>query len=333
MSLQAWNIFMELLRAGLWEQDLRLSAVPDAAGWEQVLQTARAQGVMGLLVRGVAHLEQDQRPPEAVQRMLQAWQTALERASARHDRVQAELLAELHAAGLHPLVQKGSEAARHYDFPQLRQAGDIDLFCQELAQGASGQGASLRALFPQARIASDGAAVFVRDGVTVELHPRYYDVHRAPSELPAPGSPGGEILLLTAHIFKHAVGEGVGCKQLCDLARALAALEGRYDKDGLAAVLRRAGLLRAYRLICALLAADFGLPARYCLPGPRTVDPEPLRRIVRAGGIGHTDAAHGGKLATAGAFLRRLPFALRYGAREAMCMVLELAAGNLRNRK
>ena len=334
MPDQTWNTFMELLRAGLWEQDLRLSSVPDAAGWEQLLQLGREQAVMGLLLRGIAHLPEDQHLPAELHPVVLAWEVAFAKANARYTHVHNALLEHFASEGLHPLVQKGNEAAKYYSNPSVRQAGDIDLFLPD------GEFRRAREVFPDARNASDGAAVFVRDGVTVELHPRYYDIHLSPSRLPAPGSPCGELLLLSSHIFKHAVGPGVGCKQLCDLARALAALEGRYDKRELAAALRRAGLYRWQMLLCSLLVADFGLNPACCLPGFRAKDPAQLRRIVsRCGHFGLADAGHrrsrergtfGQKAATAGAFLRRLPFSLRYGARETLATIWGLALGNLR---
>ena len=338
MPDQAWNIFLELLRAGLWEQDLQLAAVPDAAGWAQVLQLGRAQSVMGLVLRGLAHLPEAQRPPEPLWPELQAWELALDRANVRYARVHDALQAQFAGAGLHPLVLKGREAAKYYAEPSVRQAGDIDLYLPEA------EFAQARGMAPDARTASDGAAVFVRDGVTVELHPRYYDLHLPASALPAPGTPCGELLLLSAHIFKHATGPGVGCKQLCDLARALTALDGRYDRQELAAALRRAGLLRWHALLCALLVADLGLaPSCADLPGApswRSRDLDALRRIVRAGGsFGLADAAHRRsrkrsalvkKTATAGAFLRRLPFSLRFNARETFATMWELTLGNLR---
>lgn len=338
MPDQAWNIFLELLRAGLWEQDLQLAAVPDAAGWEQVLRLGRAQSVMGLVLRGLAHLPEGQRPPEPLWPELQAWELALDRANVRYARVHEALQAQFAGAGLHPLVLKGREAAKYYAEPSVRQAGDIDLYLPEA------EFAQARGMAPDARTASDGAAVFVRDGVTVELHPRYYDLHLPASALPAPGTPCGELLLLSAHIFKHATGPGVGCKQLCDLARALTALDGRYDRQELADALRRAGLLRWHALLCALLVADLGLaPSCAALPGAPSCKPrdlDALRRIVRSGGsFGLADAAHRRsrkrsalvkKTATAGAFLRRLPFSLRFNARETFATMWELTMGNLR---
>ena len=330
MQNGGWDTFLELLRAGLWEQDLRLPEAPDTAGWRQLMQLARSQSVMGLFLRGLARLPDDQQAPEAVQQDLLRWRTALERTHERHSRVQALLLEELAAAGVHPVVQKGSEVAKYYACPPMRQAGDIDLYCPEFDRA--------RSLAPQARLASDGAAVFTRDGVLVELHPHYYDVHLDPSRLPAPGTPCGELLLLSSHIFKHAIGAGVGYKQLCDLTLALTRLEGRYDKSELETALRDAGLLRWHQLLCSLLVEDLGLDPACCLEGFRPGHPESLRRIVRkAGSFGknqrkqeHKKPAWQRKAAIAGTFLRRLPFSLRFGAREALATMGELARGNLK---
>ena len=332
MQSGAWSNFLKLMRAGLWEQDLRLSDVPDRAGWAQLMQFARSQSVMGLFLRGLAHLPADQQPPEDIQQDLLRWHTALERTFERHARVQASLLDELSAAGVHPVIQKGSEAAKYYPLPAMRQVGDIDLYCPEFELA--------RKLVPEARIASDGAAVFKRDGVTAELHPRYYDVHLPASQLPPPGTPCGELLLLSAHIFKHAIGAGVGYKQLCDLTVALTRLDGRYDKTELEAALRRTGLLRWHQLLCSLLMEDLGLDPAHCLDGFTLRNPDALRRIVReCGSFGknhrqqeRNKSALQRKAAIAGSFLRRLPFSLRYGSREAFSTLWELAWGNLKNR-
>lgn len=329
MENGAWNAFLALLRAGLWEQELRLPAMPDEAGWEQLMRMARSQSVMGLFLRGLTHLPADQLPSESVRQDLLRWRTALERTFERHGRVQARLLEELPAAGVHPVVQKGSEAAKYYAFPDMRQVGDIDLYCPEFDRA--------RALVPEARIASDGAAVFEREGVTVELHPHYHDVHLPAAQLPVPGSPCGELLLLSAHAFKHAIGAGVGYKQLCDLTLALTRLDGRYDKAELKLALQRAGLLRWQRLLCSLLVEDLGLDPACCLDGFLPCNPDALRRIIReTGSFGknqrqqeHKKSPLQRKAAIAGSFLRRLPFSLRFGARETLSNIRDLVWGNL----
>jgi hypothetical protein len=59
------------------------------------------------------------------------------------------------------------------------------------------------------------------------------------------------------------------------------------------------------------------------------VDPERLRRIVRSSG--HFAHHAPTKAATAGAFLRRLPFSLSYCPRETFATVWELVIGNLKS--
>lgn len=334
MTENTWDIFLKLLHSGLWNHDLSLPDVASSPGWEPVLELGREQAVMGLLLRGIAQLPEDQRPSGSLLPVLQAWEQAFARANARYARVQGALLKRLSEAGLHPVVQKGTEAAKYYSDPSIRQVGDIDLYLP------GDEFRRARALFPDARRASDGAVVFALDGVTVELHPRYYDIHLPASKLPAVGSPCGEVLLLSSHIFKHAMGPGIGCKQLCDLAVAMTRLECRYDKQELALALKAAGLLRWHTLLCSLLVADLGLDPSCCLPDFEPVDPERLRRIVRASGnFGMADEGRrrsrkwstlGKKAATAVAFLRRLPFSLRYGSRETLATIWGLAAGNFR---
>ena len=337
------DIFFAVLRAGLWEQDLRLEAAPSPEDWQALLQIARSQAVLGLFFRGMSHLGSEQLPPPEARLPLLAEVDRLERRAAALVRMQEELLAHLAEAGLRPLVQKGTEAAKYYARPLLRESGDIDLFipeedfpraCEIITETAGLQG-GLQA-------APDGSCVCTVRGVTVELHRRYFDLHVAAGRLPEVPSVVAELVMLSAHILKHAIGEGVGCKQLCDLARALARTDGAYDKAALRGALRRCGLLRWHRLLCSLLVADLGLDPAYCLPDFVPTDPAPLRRIVLRGGVfGFADPARAAalrrgpaarKLHAAGAFLRRLPLSLRIAPREALATVAELTRGNLRRR-
>ena len=338
MLMTTPDIFFAVLRAGLWEQDLRLDAAPGADGWQEVLQTARDQAVLGLVYRGMAHLPAEQLPPAPVRMRLLSDVDRIARRVQALGAVERDLLERLRAAGLHPTVQKGSEAGKYYAHPELRESGDIDLCfpARELPlarETVTAAGAS------SVHAASDASVVCRYRDVTVELHPRYFDLHVGEERLPEVPSVVAELVMLSAHILKHAIGEGVGCKQLCDMARALDGAEGRYDKAALRAALRRCGLLRWHRLLCSLLVTDLGLDPARCLPDFVPVDPAPLRRIVlRGGAFGYADPARrqavsrgpaARKAHAAGAFLRRLPFSLRIAPRETIATLAELIRGNL----
>ena len=334
MDNRMWDTFLTLLRAGLWEKDVQLAQKPDENEWERLLQGAREQAVTGLLLRAVAHLDEAQTPPAPVRMRLVAEADLLDRKGSRAAAAEHAVLSLYRDAGLHPVVQKGSRSARHYAFPALRVSGDVDLFFPE------SEFQKAVSLAPSARKAPDGSYVFKEEGVTVELHPRYYDLHCDTAQLPAPATVCGELLLLSAHILKHVLGAGVGLKQLCDMARALDACEGDYDKRELAAALETAGLMRWHTLLCSLLVADLGLDPSRCLDGFSPVNPEPLRRIVREGGnFGqatekrqkalHSGSAFARKASTAFTFLKRLPFSLRIAPRETRATIRELIRGNL----
>ena len=332
------DIFFAVLRAGLWEQDLRLDAAPGADGWQEVLQTARDQAVLGLVYRGMAHLPAEQLPPAPVRMRLLSDVDRIARRVQALGAVERDLLERLRAAGLHPTVQKGSEAGKYYAHPELRESGDIDL-CFPAGELPLARETVTAAGAASVHAASDGSVVCRYRDVTVELHPRYFDLHVGEDRLPEVPSVVAELVMLSAHILKHAIGEGVGCKQLCDMARALDGAEGRYDKAALRVALRRCGLLRWHRLLCSLLVTDLGLDPARCLPDFVPVDPAPLRRIVlRGGAFGYADPARrqavsrgpaARKAHAAGAFLRRLPFSLRIAPRETIATLAELIRGNL----
>ena len=338
MLMTTPDIFFAVLRAGLWEQDLRLDAAPGADGWQEVLQTARDQAVLGLVYRGMAHLPAEQLPPAPVRMRLLSDVDRIARRVQALGAVERDLLERLRAAGLHPTVQKGSEAGKYYAHPELRESGDIDL-CFPAGELPLARETLTAAGAASVHAASDGSVVCRWRDVTVELHPRYFDLHVGEDRLPEVPSVVAELVMLSAHILKHAIGEGVGCKQLCDMARALDGAEGRYDKETLRAALLRCGLLRWHRLLCSLLVTDLGLDPARCLPDFVPVDPAPLRRIVlRGGAFGYADPARrqavsrgpaARKAHAAGAFLRRLPFSLRIAPRETLATLAELIRGNL----
>lgn len=338
MLMTTPDIFFAVLRAGLWEQDLRLDAAPGADGWQEVLQTARDQAVLGLVYRGMAHLPAEQLPPAPLRMRLLSDVDRIARRVQALGAVERDLLERLRAAGLHPTVQKGSEAGKYYAHPELRESGDIDL-CFPAGELLLARETVTAAGAASVHAASDGSVVCRYRDVTVELHPRYFDLHVGEDRLPEVPSVVAELVMLSAHILKHAIGEGVGCKQLCDMARALDGAEGRYDKAALRAALRRCGLLRWHRLLCSLLVTDLSLDPARCLPDFVPVDPAPLRRIVlRGGAFGYADPARrqavsrglaARKAHAAGAFLRRLPFSLRIAPRETLATLAELIRGNL----
>lgn len=326
-----WGTYLALLRAGLWGKDALLPEIPDAAGWEELLVLAGEQAVQGLLLGGIARLEEALLPPAPLRMKLMTQVDEIARTNTRMAGVEARLLDRFAAANLEVLVMKGSRLARLYPHPEWRSCGDIDLYVKDFSKALS--------LFPNARLNPDGSALAAVEGVTVDLHGRYFDIHVKEDRLPVVPSPVAELLMTGAHILKHAIGPGVGLKQLCDMALLLDRYWGLYEARELEEAVQRAGLSRWWALLCSVLTEKLGLDPVKCGPSFRPVNPEPLMRIVRQGGNfgqkrGRRELAlqRGGwvrKTSTALSFVARLPFSLRYAPKETSSTIAELVKGNL----
>lgn len=343
--------FFALLRSGLYERPLSdeeqtVVSMLQPADWPSLVQLARQQTVTGLLYRAINHLPQGTALPGDIVLDLMAYAGGLERENRRKTAVMEALLADYTLAGLHPVVLKGATVAAYYVHPELRYSGDIDLYfppeevdraCQ-LTEGCTK--------------ASDGTIHFRRDGVDIDLHDRYFDLHCAAGKLPAVGTPEATVLMLSAHILKHAVGAGIGIRQLCDLAMAWQALrrpsaeaDSGIKPAAMQEVFRRTGTLRWNRLLFSFLEDYLGLTDSPL--ADQRVCSDPLLKIVLEGGnFGHFAAARTAALQagasgeragtrrrkrnTLSRFLHRLPFSLRYAPRETFATMWTLVRGNLK---
>ena len=319
------ELFFTLLRAGL--NGTPLASFPKLEGrqWAAILDQARKQTVVGLLYQGISQLPEGYPVPHNLLFVLIAEIGQLEKESRKVQQTAAALTAEFEAQGLHPLVMKGPAVAAFYDQPLLRECGDIDLYFppEEFDKAVSMAG--------DVTPAPDGSVHYKREGIDIDQHRLYFDCHSR--KLPTVPSPEATLLMLSAHILKHCMGVGIGLRQLCDLAMAYKRLS--VPPEDLRRCFRDAGLERWNRLLFSFLHQYLGAEPLYdTLPSP-----EPLLKIVLEGGnFGHHSQAREAslyksplrrKLGTAGLFLRRIPFSLRYAKKELVPMLGELLRGNL----
>ena len=298
----------------------------DGPGWEEMLDMAREQTVTGLVFQGVSRLPSIVKVPDQVLFRLMMEADRIKRRSTQVQAAARQLVTQYREAGLHPVLLKGPSIAALYPEPLLRESGDIDFYFppEEFEAAARMTGD---------RPAPDGSVHGTQDGIDIDLHRHYFDLHVRAERLPEVTSPEAVLLMLSAHIRKHCMGAGIGLRQLCDMAVAYRALD--FDKDRLEQVYRQTGTLRWNRLLSAFLNRWLGADA----PFGGGTDPAPLLRIVHAGGnFGHHATSRKEalqhnpfrrKLDTSIRFLRRLPFSLRYAPQEFLPTVGDLFRGNL----
>lgn len=358
VTVQEREALLALLRAGLWERKTEEVFFPlQGKSWENVYRLARQQTVTGLAFAGLQHLPDHLLPPQGLLLRWAAETDAIERKNRKMNVALEGLYTFFRAAGLNPILQKGQGTARFYSCPLLRECGDIDLYFNN---SRAWDAALVKLQIRNIRIKeqADGGIYYRWQETDVEHHRQLFDlynpflqgfVNRLESQknyrlitlsaasktaITVP-SPFLELLLLNLHILKHALGRGIGLRQLCDMARACYRLYGEADAREMQAVCQRLGLAKWCPLLHAFLVNCLGLP-KECLPYPEIASTvQPLSDIVwRGGNFGQYDAglksnAEGWerKRQTARSFMRNVRFAFRYAPKEAFWFFIQLLKG------
>ncbi|MDO4758037.1 MAG: nucleotidyltransferase family protein [Rikenellaceae bacterium] len=358
-----YRALFHLLKAGLWEQRIESEQLfpLTASEWQSVFLLAQQQTVLGITYRGLDYIPEQYFPP---QELIMRWVAEIGRIEERNydsNHSLVELLKLFGKEGLQPILQKGQGVATFYDRPLLRTCGDIDLWfptheeADRAAELVKLHGGSVHK-------APDGSRCYMWRGIEVEHHPDLVDLQAPMAKrkaqrmvaemtpimvtLPehpetAIATPSAEVnlLLLNTHILKHAIGWGVGLRQMCDMARAYYSLHERVDGELIRSLYAKSGLRRWSRLLHAFLVDYLGLEVDY-LPyrESQPTSAEPLLEVVmRGGNFGHfaadrmanVDRIWQRKWHTATSFVKNCSFSLRCAPKEAMWRVWQLALGQI----
>ncbi len=344
------ELFLELLRAGLWEDYSNLSKdafrrLP-AEDWTTIYGTAREQTVCALVFKGVCALPDDCLPPEHILMQWAAEVEIIERNYGKMLAAQESLLEFFRSEGLEPVVMKGLSAAGFYASPSLREFGDIDLYFPSRDSSSDAFEVAVNCLRNHGikyEYDSEGAVSYLWEGILVEQHPKFLDIsnpfrHRMLKKLEegyGVDSPIMTLLLLNTHILKHALGKGIGFRQLCDMARAMHILKGKYDEGEYMEACRALGIARWTEMLNSFLSNWLIMNGEKCRKSDKL-----LYVILKSGNFGRL--LHGAKtgemseterkVSTASAFVRNAGFGLRTAPMEYIGLMTELALGQLKSR-
>ncbi len=276
------DAFFALVRAGLWERDVRLSEFKHIE-ISEISRLAQEQAVIGLVAAGLEHVE-DVKLPQADVLQFVGKTLQLEQRNRAMNGFVANLIDKMRAAGIYAVLVKGQGAAQCYERPLWRSCGDVDLFLSDDYYNRAKE-----LLVP---IASEFEKEHDREkhlgmtinGWVVELHGHLYSglSSRIDSELDRIHHDtffGGEVrswnnngvpvFLLKAendvfyiftHILQHFYKEGVGLRQVCDWCRALWSYRNMIDLQLLEARIKRARLMDAWKAFGAYAVYYLGMP-------------------------------------------------------------------------
>ncbi len=352
-----------MLRSGLWGKEIEDASLFPLSGevWNRVFELAKKQTVTGVTYCALQRMPDELLPPKPLLLRWVAEVDVIEQSNRQMNDALAELTGLFANRQLQAVVQKGQGVASFYEAPLLRECGDIDLYFpvkgqrEEALQVLKGRGVS-----PQLR--PDGSFEFQWKDIEVEIHSQLLDIQNpfkqkyvnaliekygfeevplaaAPSVRITVATPVLMLLLLNVHIMKHALGWGIGLRQLCDTARACQELHGRISSDEMHDICQRMGIGRWTRLLHSFMTDYLGLRPDMLPYATETVRCDALLDIVWQGGnFGQyaegrqTDRAWKRKLHTSMAFCEHGFFSLRYMPQEAFWHFASLVKGQF-NRK
>ena len=273
--------FFDLLRAGLWEKEVRLAPYGEIDS--AVLDLAEEQSVVGLLAVGIEHVV-DGKPQKKDVLQFIGRTVQLEQKNWSMNDFIGVLVEKMREAGIETLLVKGQGVAQCYERPLWRTCGDVDLFLDdENYERAKAFLKPLAASMEEEYEREKHLGMTIGSWV-VELHGRLYSglsgrVERELDDVYRETFKNGnvrcwkngetEVMLLAVendvfyvftHILQHFYKGGIGLRQICDWCRLLWTYHETIDVAKLEGRLRRAGLMTAWKAFAAFAVEYLGLP-------------------------------------------------------------------------
>ena len=279
------EVFFSLLRNAFWGTPVE---IPEGfADWGKVARTAKIQSALGVV--GDIMLSESCSAYAISQELRTRIKSFIMANIMTHGKLNSVLVnvvSQLSAAGIRPVLLKGQGLAQYYPKPELRQCGDIDLYV-----GLERYADSYDVVKPLATQIDDRKALevgkhydFFVGKVAVEMH-RYSDryptsrLDRIYQEVSLRGlnenlvplvfssqevyTPSDEYnaFYIFSHLFHHFLINGLGARQLCDWMLFLRSRSSHIDMQSLKTTLERLDMLKPWQAFGCVLVKYFGMPA------------------------------------------------------------------------
>lgn len=292
--------FLELVRAGLWEKETRLSQF-GRVDYNVVMRLAEEQTVVGLVAAGIDRLKESQEDGNAIpleiklQLIGQALQ--IEQRNLAMNRFICELVEKMCEKGIYTLLVKGQGIAQCYEKPLRRSSGDVDLLLSE-----DNYQKAKEYLVPLCSFQKEEGRYSKHLGLNIpdslgnqsgidQTEPWYVELHgtlrtglatRIDELVDAVQrdvffggnvrswqndettvflpAPGNDAIFVFTHFLKHFYREDMTIRQVCDWARLLWTYRDKIDVRLLEKRLRGAGLMSEWKAFGALAVEYLGMP-------------------------------------------------------------------------
>lgn len=309
-----FEMFFALVRAGLWEQRVRLAPF-QPVDFYALYELADEQSVVGLIAAGLEHVEDMKITKPMVLSFLKKVFSLEGRNQSMNEFIE-KTVQMIREKGVKTLMVKGQGVAQCYARPQWRSSGDIDFFLDP-----ENYKKAKRLLIPLASHVDEEDRRRLHLGMTisdwtVELHGTLHTefskrvnkgidaIHReiftqgkvrvwqngdTDVFLPAPDE---DVVLVFTHILEHFFIGGVGLRQLSDWCRLLWTYREQINVPLLESRLRGMGLMPEWKGFAALAVGYLGMPVNAMplysdAPKYRSKADRICRLVLQTGNMGH----------------------------------------------
>lgn len=277
------KVFFDLLRAGLWGKEARLSQYKDI-DYSAIFKLAGEQSVVGLITAGLERVCDVKIPKDVILQFVGST-LQIEQQNRSMNEFIERLIARLRKEKVNAVLVKGQGIAQCYEKPLWRSSGDIDLLLSD-----SNYDKAKEVLMPLATEVETEYTSFKHVGMTingwvVELHGtlhsrlsgrvdslidelqkdvlcggnvRSWDNGGTQVFLP---SPDNDVIFVFTHFLQHFFFEGIGLRQICDWCRLLWTYRDSLEHGLLESRIRKMGLMTEWKAFAAFVVKWLGMQA------------------------------------------------------------------------
>lgn len=276
------DAFLDLVKAGLWEKDVRLEQY-GKIDFEEIYQLAGEQSVVGLVTAGFEYIQDVKAPQEIVLQCI-GESLQLEQTNKAMNQFIEKLVGHMREAGIYTLLVKGQGVAQCYEKPFWRVSGDVDLLLSD-----SNYSKARDFLLPLSTDNKPDERYSKHLGMNIDQW--YVEIHgtlrtglsgKIDKEVDAVQkdvffggqvrswnngktqiflpSPDNDVFFVFTHFIKHFYKEGMNLRQICDWCRLLWSFKDSLDHGLLEKRIRKAGLMSEWKAFAALAVDYLGLP-------------------------------------------------------------------------
>ncbi len=276
------QVFLELVRSGLWEKETRLSQY-DSIDFNEVYRLAEEQSLVGLVAAGIEHVV-DVKVPQEIALQFVGTALQLEQQNSSMNAFIGKLIEKMRNAGIYTLLVKGQGIAQCYERPLWRASGDVDFFLSnDNVKKAIDYLKPIASRFVIGNKNSQHVAMTITPWI-VELHGSlrsnlccrvdrvlddvqyniFYKGHvrswmNGSTQVFLP-QVDEDIIHVFSHILEHFFRAGVGYRQICDWCRLLWTYKNKIDIYSLEEYLRKMRLMSEWKTFASLAVNYLGMP-------------------------------------------------------------------------